>query len=150
MNRARVTITNGDVGPSLLADRYGFRPFQRRDYSDGLTIILEYRATGEVDRDGFPVHRIIGTVFIRADGWSGGWHRRVINSPADIGALYACFRRGLVTLGLYSPDGRPGDALWTVDDDGRPVRRTVGARPVRARWSPDAPVMPGETGRSLV
>lgn len=153
MNRPRVTITTGEVGPSLLDRRYGFRPYQRRDYSDGLVMILESRETGEtVEIDGrhYPAYQTVATVFIGADGWSGGWHRRMVNSPADIGALYASFRRGLVTLGLYAPDGRPGDALWCDGPEGYPVRRTVGAHPVRYRYAPDVPVRPGETGRSLV
>jgi hypothetical protein len=108
MPSVKCTITSGDVGPSLLADRYGFRPFQRRDYADGLTMIIEYREVVQTvaqesmflpgdDR----LNQVVGTMFIRADGLNGGWHRRIINSPSDVGALLTIFRRGLVQLGIY-------------------------------------------------
>ena len=91
----RVERITGDVGPSVLPKHWNYRPFERREYSDGLVMVLEESP------ERVAVRRIVATVWIKADGMSGGWHRRVIRSPADIGALYAGFRRGLATLGLY-------------------------------------------------
>ena len=98
----RVERITGDVGPSVLPKHWNYRPFERREYSDGLVIVLE--ESPEHGISGVPIKGppvIKATVWIKADGMSGGWHRRVIRSPADIGALYAGFRRGLATLGLY-------------------------------------------------
>lgn len=109
----RVDILNGDVGPTLLPRHYNYRPVQRRRYADGLTMFVEQSpAVWDAVRREWTC-RTVATVFIEADGLNGGWHRRVIHSPADIGALYVGFRRGLRQLGLYP--------LW--DADGR--RRAI-------------------------
>lgn len=101
----RVKIITGDIGPSVLPKHWNYRPFERREYSDGLVMHLESSPERVEDP------KIIGTVWIAADGTSGGWHRRTISSPADIGALYAVFRRGLTAIGLYP--------LWTEDGQRR-------------------------------
>lgn len=105
----KVKITNGYVGPtSLLPYHWHYTPYQRREYNDGLVILLEesYSTIGQGPK-------VIGTVWIAADGLRGGWHRRVINSPADIGALYTGFRRGLIQLGLY--DTELVNGVWHSD-----------------------------------
>jgi len=98
-----------------VAGRSDAVPVERRDYADGLVMQL----------DRFPSGRVVGTVWIWADGLQGGCHRRAIDGPSDVGALVAGFRRGLSKLGLYD---RGNGGLYSAD--GR-SRRSISATVVR-------------------
>ncbi len=118
-SKVKVKVLNGDVGPSVQPSHWRYRPYQKRIYSDGLIMFLEY-STATIDGRNDAPMRIRGTVWIEQDGTLGESHSRAINSPSDIGALLNGFRRGLRKLGLYGDHG-----VW--DEDGR--RLTIGSRP---------------------
>ena len=110
---AKPKVTEGAVGSTLLPKRWGYRPFQLREYADGLVMLVEHH-NGE---------SVAATVFVKADGLNGGFHRRKIHSHSDIGALYAGFRRGLTKL----------DAYPLFENNGT-RRRVSGERPPWVHW----------------
>ena len=104
LRRINVMVRNDPPGVSTLPRHIGARPVQERQYADGLIVLVE-----ELPSD-ITVAQLVATVWIWADGMNGGWHRRYVNTPSDVGALVGGFRRGLAKLGLY--DRRDGGLYW--------------------------------------
>ena len=103
---ARVKIINGDLaGPTVQPKHWNYRPFQRREYGDGLVILVEATENGINGRPLPDGPRVRATVWIQADGLNGGSASSVITCPSDIGGLLVRYRNGLRKLGLYGEHG---------------------------------------------